>query len=59
MQRAIELGYREPRRLLRLARALNEQQRVDELWEVLELIPDDPDRPRARRRRRCTSARSR
>ena len=45
MQRAIELGYREPRRLLRLARALNEQQRVEELWEVLELIPDDPDHP--------------
>jgi tetratricopeptide (TPR) repeat protein len=45
MQRAIELGYRDPRRLLRLARALNEQQRVEELWEVLELIPDDPDHP--------------
>ena len=45
VQRAIELGYREPRHLLRLARTLNEQQRVDELWEVLELIPDDPDEP--------------
>ena len=44
-QRAIELGYREPRHLLRLARTLNEQQRVEELWEVLELIPDDPDQP--------------
>ena len=45
MQRAIELGHREPRHLLRLARALNEQQRVDELWEVLDLIPDDPADP--------------
>ena len=45
VQRAIELGYREPRHLLRLARTLNEQQRVEELWEVLELIPDDPDHP--------------
>jgi class 3 adenylate cyclase/tetratricopeptide (TPR) repeat protein len=45
VQRAIELGYREPRDLLRLARALNEQQRAEELWEVLDLVPDDPDQP--------------
>jgi len=45
VQRAIELGYREPRHLLRLARTLNEQQRAEELWEVLDLVPDDPDQP--------------
>jgi tetratricopeptide (TPR) repeat protein len=45
VQRAIELGYREPRHLLRLARTLNEQQRIEELWEVLDLVPDDPDHP--------------
>jgi class 3 adenylate cyclase/tetratricopeptide (TPR) repeat protein len=45
MQRAIELGHREPNSLLRLARGLNEQQRVDELWDVLDLIPDETDDP--------------
>jgi hypothetical protein len=31
--------------LLRLARGLNEQQRVDEAWDVLDLIPDETDDP--------------
>ena len=45
MQRAIELGNRDPNAVLRLARALNEQQRVEELWDVLDLIPDEATDP--------------
>jgi class 3 adenylate cyclase len=45
MQRALELGDRDPRHVLRLAHALNEQQRLDELWEVLDLVPADADDP--------------
>jgi class 3 adenylate cyclase len=45
LRRAVELGHRDSHALMRLARALNEQQRIDELWTVLDLIPDDPDEP--------------
>jgi tetratricopeptide (TPR) repeat protein len=45
LQRAIELGFREPRALLQLARVLTELTRDTDALSVIELVPEDTGDP--------------